>query len=244
VLRFAVLVLRIERQDYHSPLHVEDIQLAVGDERGAADLAAIAERPEHLAGLGVEAEEFSGIVRNVKPAVGQRRRGEPEPLPFDEVPNFLRPLGLGVDLAGVEADDAAHRPAFQVVLAVVAVDEISFHDGRTVDDAVSEGETPDEFTGADLEGIDVAIGAAGDEQALAADNGDDRAGIVRSLDGRGGFAPPHEVAGLAVEGGEAIGGPGAVAPTGIHHADDDHPAIENGRDDAAAVAADAAVFLG
>ena len=59
-------------------LHVEDVELAVGDERRAADLGAVAVLPQHLAVLGVEAEQLAGVVGQYSRPSASGRRRQPE----------------------------------------------------------------------------------------------------------------------------------------------------------------------
>src|SRR5207244_1267460 len=103
---------------------------------------------------------------------------------------------------------------------------------------------PHVFARADLDGVQGAVGPAGNHQPLAVDRRHDRRRIIRAADLALDRRPPDGLSRPLVVGAEPVPAPGVVAPAGADHSDDDQIALANRADDAAAVAADAAVFLG
>src|SRR5262249_44084019 len=147
-------------------------------------------------------------------------------------------------LRGVQADDAAKLRPFGVFFAVADVHKIAIDHWRAVDSRRAEEIAPDVFAGGNLKSVDAAIRSAADEQPLVVDDRDDGCGIIAVLDLAAGFAPPADGAGFLVKGDEAVAAAGLFAPASVDHAEDEQVAVNDRAGDAAAVAADPAVFLG
>src|SRR5262249_37525230 len=138
-----------------------EVNLAVGEDGAAALLAfAVAVLPELLAGLGVEAKEGAGFIGDVDLAV-VNDRGR---VAGHEA--FLFPDELGaslVDGAGVETDEAALDIGTGAFLAVADVDVVAGDNRRSIEGTQADREAPHRFAGADLDGIDAAIGSPGNQ---------------------------------------------------------------------------------
>ena len=127
-----------------------------------------------------------------------------------------------LDLGGIDTDDSALFIGAGAFLAVAGVDLAVGADNRGhVDDDAGKGVAPDFLAGANLESVPGAVGTAGDEQALAVDDGNHGRGIISAANLAGESCPPDDLAGLLVEGDVAVHAAGLVAPTGVQHADDD-----------------------
>src|SRR5262249_14480592 len=145
-----------------------------------------------------------------------------------------------------EADEPALGAVALVLLAVADPHLVALDDGGAVDGAaaVLELVAPHLLAGADLEGVDTAVAAAGQDETLAADDGHDGDGVIGVLDAVVAGAPPDDLAGLLVEGDQADHADGQLAPAAGGHADDELVLVDDRRGDAAAVAGDAAELLG
>ena len=219
-----------------------EVDLAVGpDGRAFAD-ASGDELPVLLAAHGVEAVQNAAIAHHVQPPAVQQRRSEAG---VDAVaaPQLVG-LGHVAVPAAVDADHAAHERAVVVLFAVRDIDPIAVNHRRRVQPALAGREAPDLFAGAGLDGVQAAVGIAGDDQPLAVDHGHHGIGVggVFRLAARG--APPEDLAAVLVEGQEAMRPHGMRAEAGVVEGHDHAVFIDERGVGPSAVAADATEELG
>ena len=103
---------------------------------------------------------------------------------------------------------------------------------------------PDPFAGVHLKSVNPAIPAPGDQKTLPIDHSDHGRGVIGVSDGKACGTPPNNLAGIFVDGKEAIVANGLFTPAGIDYAKDDQVAVDDWAGNAAPVATNAAKFLG
>ena len=193
-------------------------------------------------GGGVERVDISRVIGYIETAVVDDRAGiTGEDLVI--APDLVG--GGDIALAGaVDADDAAQSSIVEIFFAVGGVDLVAGDDDRGVDIAAAELEVPDRLAGADFKCVDSAVGIADDEQAHAADDGDDgdRVGGIERATARGRYL--YRLAGLFVEGEVAMAAGRVATPVGTKIADDDQIFVDDGGMDAATITRDTSVFFG
>src|ERR1019366_8213391 len=196
-------------EDMKAGADLAGVNFAIRHHGAAPDLAsAIIELPKFLAVLGIEAIKLAPIIRHIKPTVVNDGRSvsssDPVYFPHEFWLTFL-------DLGGIQAKDSALDIRAGAFLAVADVHQIAVHDGGTIERANAGNIAPNRFAGADLDGVDAAVGAARNQQTLSVDGGDDWSRIIGSLDRRG-FRPPDDFPRELVEGDIAVGPLGLRAP--------------------------------
>src|SRR5581483_1779945 len=181
------------------------------------------------------------IVSDVEPAVVIDGRGVTR-LEAIFLPHEGR-MPVLVDLGAVQADDAALDVVVGAFLTVPDVDVVAVDHWRSIDGPSTEGIAPDLLARTRLHGVDAAVGAAGDHQALAADDRDHGHRVIAVLGRAARFGPPLHLAGVFIHGDKAAAALAHVAPARIIHADDDQVLIHHRTGEATAITRDAAILL-